>query len=50
VKLELSKIYDIRLEPNEVVSDTTTLVVDIIRRTLPSLSWVFVSRRMRWTD
>jgi len=52
VKLELSAIYDLRLEPKGVVSDTTTLVVGIGRGTevsaLPSLSRVIVSRRMRW--
>jgi hypothetical protein len=52
VKLELSEIYDHRLEPIRAVSDTTTLVVCIIRGTEvsapPSLSRVIISRRMRW--
>jgi hydroxyacyl-ACP dehydratase HTD2-like protein with hotdog domain len=48
----MSEIYHLRLEPNGVVSETTSLVVDIIRGTevsaLPSLSLLIVSRRMRW--
>jgi hypothetical protein len=52
VKLELSAIYDLRLEPKGVVSDTTTLVVGVVRgrevSALPSLPRVIVSRIMRW--
>jgi hypothetical protein len=52
VKLEFSELDDPRLEPKGIVSETTTLVVGIIRGTevnaVPSLSRVIISRRMRW--